>query len=120
MNNSIFKDKNILIAGATGTIGIPLVKKLQSLNSNITAVALDDLNNANDLLGKNIKYLKLDLRDYEKCENATKNQDYVFNLTGITIWVAKSITTPSPNNISTCLEISCLYRSNFLCLPFYH
>mgnify|MGYP006108976227 CR=1 FL=1 len=83
MKNSIFKNKNILVAGATGTIGIPLVKKLQSLNSNITAVALDDLNNANNLLGKDIKYLKLDLRDYEKCEDATKNQDYVFNLTGI-------------------------------------
>ena len=38
---SFFKDKNVLVTGGTGLIGMPLVKKLISLEANLTVISLD-------------------------------------------------------------------------------
>ena len=38
---SFFKDKNVLVTGGTGLIGMPLVRKLVDLGANLTVVSLD-------------------------------------------------------------------------------
>ena len=71
------------MAGGTGVIGIPLVKKLAVFSDNILVVADIDIKNAKKILPKNVKYQKKDLRLSNDCSLVTKNIDYVFNLVGI-------------------------------------
>ena len=37
-----YKNKNILVTGGTGMIGIPLVKMLLEFGANVTIASLDD------------------------------------------------------------------------------
>jgi len=71
------------VAGGTGVIGVPLVKKLAVFSDNILVVANSDIRNAKKILPKNVKYKKRDLRLLNDCILVTKNIDYVFNLVGI-------------------------------------
>ena len=79
----MYQDKKVLVAGGTGTIGIPLVKKLRKLGANVTVVSLDNTNYVKTVLGNKIRFWQADLTNYNNCLNATKNQDYVFNLIGL-------------------------------------
>jgi len=79
----MFKEKNILVAGGTGTIGIQVVKKLIKKQANITVVSMDEEKFAKKILGPDILFKKIDLTDLNNCKKAVKNQDMVFNLVGI-------------------------------------
>jgi len=79
----MYKNKKVLVAGGTGTIGIPLVGKLAAQGADVTVVSLDAPEVAERLLGKEVRFLKRDLTTLENCLAATKGQDYVFNLVGI-------------------------------------
>ena len=79
----MFKEKNILVAGGTGTIGIQVVKKLKKKQANITVVSMDEEKFAKKVLGPDILFKKIDLTDLNNCKKAVKNQDMVFNLVGI-------------------------------------
>ncbi len=79
----MYQDKKVLVAGGTGTIGIPLVKNLRKLGADVTVVSLDNTNYVKTVLGNKIRFWQADLTDYNNCLNATKNQDYVFNLIGL-------------------------------------
>ena len=79
----MFKGKNILVAGGTGTIGIQVVKKLIKKQANVTIVSLDDVKFAKKVLGPDINFKKTDLTDLNNCKKVVKNQDMVFNLVGI-------------------------------------
>jgi len=69
------------VAGGTGTIGVPLVKKLVSLGANVSVVSNDNYERVKNVFkGININYWYGDLTSYETCSNATMNQDYVFNM----------------------------------------
>lgn len=81
--SSIFKDKNILVAGGTGTIGIPLVKKLLELKANVTVVSMDSPAYARYLFADKVAFQKKDLTDFRNCLKVTNGKDYVFNLVGI-------------------------------------
>lgn len=76
---SFFKDKNILVTGGTGLIGMPLVKKLVKLGANLTVVSLDK----NPNLDKSVKFINLDLRNFDNCLTACNEQEIVFNLIGV-------------------------------------
>lgn len=78
MNN-----KNILITGGTGLIGIPLVNKLLNRGANITVVSLDSEERAANVLPEGVKFLRRDLTEMNNCKEIVKNQDYVFHLAGI-------------------------------------
>ena len=69
-----FKDKKILITGATGGIGKALVKKFLSLEGNVlaTGTKIEKL----DALKKefsNINVLKFDISDHSKIEDFIEN-----------------------------------------------
>lgn len=79
----MYKGKRILVAGGTGTIGIPLVRKLLELGSDVTVVSMDTPEYARKVLGKDVCFMQSDLTIFDNCLNVTINQDYVFNLVGI-------------------------------------
>lgn len=78
-----YKDKRVLVAGGTGTIGIPLACKLQRLGAKVTVVSMDSEEYAKIILGNNVSFMRLDLTQFDNCLVATKDQEYVFNLVGI-------------------------------------
>ncbi len=79
----MYKNKKVLVAGGTGTIGIPLVKRLIELEAIVTVVSMDSVEYARAVLGDNVSFMRRDLTSFNNCLSATKNQDYVFNLVGI-------------------------------------
>lgn len=79
----MFKNKNILVAGGTGTIGIQVVKQLLEKQANIMVVSMDEEKFAKKVLGSDIHFKRLDLTDLDNCKEVVKNQDMVFNLVGI-------------------------------------
>ena len=82
----MYKGTNVLVAGGTGTIGIPLVKQLIKLGSNITIASLEVQSRVDQIFGKDsqkIRFLRTDLTGEENCKLAVKEQDLVFNLVGI-------------------------------------
>ena len=79
----MYTNKKVLVAGGTGTIGIPLVLKLQTLGAKVSVASIDSPAYANGLFGDNINFIQTDLTLYENCLAATAGQDYVFNLVGI-------------------------------------
>lgn len=79
----MYKNKKVLVAGGTGTIGIALVKRLIALEANVTVVSMDSVEYTRAVLGYNVSFMQMDLTNFSNCLRATKNQDYVFNLVGI-------------------------------------
>ena len=76
---SFYKDKNVLVTGGTGLIGMPLVKKLSELGAKLTVVSLDKSPD----LDKSINFINLDLRSFDNCLKACADQEIVFNLIGV-------------------------------------
>ena len=83
MTNSFFHGKRILVAGGTGTIGIPLVSRLISYGAYVHVVSMDDENYASQVLPGEVVFEHLDLTTLDNCLAVTKGKDYVFNLLGI-------------------------------------
>ena len=77
-----FKNKNILIAGGTGMVDIPLSRKLFSLGANVYIASLDKIKSDQKKIIK--KFYKLDLVNVNNCLKVTKKMDIVFNLLGVT------------------------------------
>lgn len=78
-----WKEQNVVVAGGTGTIGIPLVNKLIKLGANVKVVSIDSPTHVKELFGFNVNFLQRDLTKIENCIEITADQDYVFNLVGI-------------------------------------
>ncbi|MBL76908.1 MAG: hypothetical protein CL763_08315 [Chloroflexi bacterium] len=79
-----YRNKNILITGGTGSIGIALVKKLIGCKPKVIKILTNDENSIFDsrkILGENkiIKYIVGDIRDKERCELSLRNVDIVFH-----------------------------------------
>jgi len=73
----------VLVAGGTGTIGIPLVELLKDRCADITVVSMDSAAYAKKVLGKDIRFIPKDLTEFSSCLEVTKSHDVVFNLVGI-------------------------------------
>ncbi len=81
-----FKDKKILITGATGGIGHALVKKFISLNAKVLATGTK--NEKLDALKKefpNINILKFDISDHSKIDEFIENVNS--QLTGLDVLI---------------------------------
>jgi len=79
-----YKNKNILVTGGTGSIGLALVKQLLSCKPKSIKVLTNDENSIFDsgnIIGENklIKYIVGDIRDKERCQLALRNVDIVFH-----------------------------------------
>ena len=81
--NDFFKSKRVLVAGGTGTIGVPLVKELQARGAHVTIVSLDSVVLARARLGDDISFITADLTDIDECNSVVRGQEFVFNLVGI-------------------------------------
>jgi GDP-L-fucose synthase len=79
----MFKGKNILVAGGTGTIGVQVVKQLLNKQANITVVSMDEEQFAKKVLGPHVNFKRYDLTDIDNCRQVIKDKDIVFNLVGI-------------------------------------
>ena len=90
---SSFKNKNIIVTGASGGIGNSIVQKLQENGANILATGTR-IEKLEELKSKfnNIKILKFDISNHEKIENFINNAtealggslDCIVNNAGIT------------------------------------
>ena len=79
----MYKGKKVLVAGGTGTIGIPLVRQLVERGADVMVVSLDEPEHAHRILGPNVRYARDDLTELPACLRATYGQDFVFNMVGI-------------------------------------
>jgi len=79
----MYEGKKILVAGGTGTIGIPLVRSLVSRGAHVIVVSLDEPGYARSVLGEGPDFVRADLTEYDNCLAATRDKDFVFNLVGI-------------------------------------
>lgn len=78
---SFFKNKNILVTGGTGMVGMALIELLNKSGAKIRTVSIDNINPFE--AQKEIEFIKLDLRNYDNCLKACKNIDIVFHVAGI-------------------------------------
>ena len=69
-------NKNVLVAGGTGLMGIPLVKLLIEQGAKVRIASLDDSSRAHP----EAEFVRADLTDRQNCLKVTKGMDYVFNL----------------------------------------
>lgn len=69
--------EKITVIGATGTIGIPVVKELVKAGFEVTAL-VRDINKAKQILPNEIKFVKGDLNDKISIEEALKNADCLY------------------------------------------
>jgi GDP-L-fucose synthase len=81
--SAYWSGRKVLVAGGTGTIGVPTVRLLRSRGANVTVVAVDSEERAREVLGSDVEYRRLDLTTMPSCLDATKGFQDVFNLVGI-------------------------------------
>ncbi len=95
MKNNFFKNKNILVTGASGSIGSEIVRKLLKINCRVVRAMSNDENGIYNLISsiekdkiisfnssmkKNkIRYLIGDVRDFKRNLEASKNIDIVIH-----------------------------------------
>lgn len=82
----MYRGTRVLVAGGTGTIGVPVVRELLKRGAKITLVSLDDKSRAESIFGhrfEEMNFMSLDLTSEDSCKKAVASQDFVFNLVGI-------------------------------------
>ena len=80
---SFYTGKHVLVAGGTGVIGFPTVKRLLEAEAEVTVVAMDPPEYAEAVLPDGVLYRRLDLTILDNCLSATEGQEVVLNLVGI-------------------------------------
>ena len=78
-----FKNKNVLVTGATGLIGRPLVRLLVEAGAFVSAVSLDNFKEKDEPDFQKVKFVFGDLRDFNFCQSMTESCEIVFHLAGI-------------------------------------
>lgn len=71
--------KKILIFGGSGFIGSALAKKLAETNE-VTIFDNNERGHSNIEIPSHIKWIKSDIRDFDKVKSSVKGQDIVYNL----------------------------------------
>ena len=76
---NFYRDKEVLVAGGTGLIGVPLVNRLIKLGARVTVASLDNP----DTVAEGMSFFQVDLRELNECLKICKDKEIVFNLTGV-------------------------------------
>ncbi len=104
--NNFYKNKNILVTGGTGFVGINLIKRLLDLGANITATLY---RSSIVLRNDKIRYIYTDLTNVDDCKKICKNQDYVFmcaaNTSGAAVMEKTPLAHVTPNVIMNSLML---------------
>ncbi len=78
-----YTNQTVLVAGGTGTIGIPTVRLLVEAGARVKVVSLDSEDFARKVLPAGVHYERRDLTDMAECMEAVAGQTHVLNLVGI-------------------------------------
>ena len=110
--NNFYKNKNVLVTGGTGFVGVNLIKRLLDLEANIIAT----LYRSSIILKDNrIKYIYTDLTNADDCKKICKNQDYVFmcaaNTSGAAVMEKTPLAHVTPNVIMNSLMLEEAHKS---------
>lgn len=81
--DDFYRGKKVLVAGGTGTIGIPVTARLVGHGASVHVVSMDSEDYARRVLPEGISFERIDLTNMENCLSVTRDSDYVFNLVGI-------------------------------------
>jgi len=110
--DNFYKNKNVLVAGGTGFVGINLIKRLLELEANVTATIYKS---PVVLTDDRIKYIIADLTDSYDCKKVCKNQDYVFmcaaNTSGAAVMEKTPLVHVTPNVIMNTLMLEASYEA---------
>ena len=82
----MYEGRRVLVAGGTGVIGVPVVKRLVNLGAMVTVVSLQPREIAAVNLGEtleHISFMQADLTDPKVSDRVVKGNSVVFNLVGI-------------------------------------
>ncbi len=97
---SVFENKEVLIAGGTGFVGVNLIIRLLSLGARVRATLHRKEPVVKD---ERIEYVRGDLLDMEDCRKAAGGIDYVFmcaaNTSGAAVIAATPLAHVTPNII---------------------
>lgn len=108
-----FQGKNILVAGASGFIGINLVNKLVSLGADVSGTYFK---NTKFPQNNHCTYIRADLENKEDALNATKNIDYVFmcaaNSSGAAVIDKEPLVHLTPNLIMNARILEAAYSNS--------
>lgn len=84
MNTADFyRGRKVLVAGGTGTIGIPVAARLVEHGADVHIVSMDSEDYARRVLPEGASFERLDLTQLDNCLAATRGYDCVFNMVGI-------------------------------------
>ncbi len=75
----MYANRNVLVTGGTGLIGIPLVEMLIELGAKVRIASLDDPSRAHP----EAEFKQLNLMYFDNCLEVCEGMDFVFQLAGI-------------------------------------
>jgi len=109
-----FKDKNILVTGASGFVGTNLITKLIGDGANVRGT-LHKRSPQVDFPSDKISYIYGDLTDKKDCKNAVEGIDYVFmcaaNTSGAAVMEKTPLVHVTPNVIMNSLMLESSYEA---------
>ncbi|HPG00738.1 MAG TPA: NAD-dependent epimerase/dehydratase family protein [Kiritimatiellia bacterium] len=108
-NELAYKGKKVLVTGGTGTIGVPLVRKLMQLGADVTVVSLDERSRAKKVFGTDEFFRRGDLTKYEVCAQYAKGMDSVFHLVAV-----KGCTTIGTSKVASAFVPFVLSNTNMM------
>lgn len=110
---NLFNGKNVLVAGASGFIGINLVNKLLELGANVRGTYYT---NTKFTKNKRCQYIKANLENKDEALNATNNIDFVFmcaaNTSGAAVIDKQPLAHLTPNLIMNARILEASYSNS--------
>jgi len=108
----VFKDKNVLVTGGSGFVGVNLIKKLLSLGARVRATIHKKPPVLND---SKIEYVNCDLLVMDDCKRIVADMDYVFmcaaNTSGAAVIAAAPLVHVTPNIIMNSQMLEAAYNA---------
>ena len=108
----MFKNREILVTGGAGFVGVNLIKRLLDSGANITATLH---NNQAVIKDDRINYIKCDLTIKDDCRRAVEDVDYIFmcaaNTSGAAVIERDPLAHVTPNVIMNTLMLEAAYKA---------
>lgn len=106
----MFKNKNVLVAGGTGFVGVNLINRLLSLGANVRATIH---RKQPVILDERIEYVSCDLTNMEDCRKVVNGMDYVFlcaaNTSGAAVIASTPLVHVTPNIVMNAQMLEAAY-----------